>query len=207
MKATLNIYSSPTSTSTLIATVATFNISRPIYSSSLRRFKKHLDQNKGGALTEEANNFFLGLDSPPQPQPPPPPPLSALMHRRSLSESHAIEVADAIHHDDELSPFVPLVTHKFQAEIIRNLSEEAKSEEKANIDSDTTANNNNNININININDNNITSHVNSASARFSSHSSSHSQVRHIFFYWVCWFTFTITFLSRYFYLARDKKC
>jgi hypothetical protein len=118
MKATLNIYSSPSSTSCLIATVSTFNISKPIYSSSLRRLKKHLDQNNG-MMSDEANHYFSGLDT----RPPPLPPQPMMTHRRSMSESQvdnaAHDVVDflvsspspptvpnGIHHEDGHSAFV-----------------------------------------------------------------------------------------------------
>jgi hypothetical protein len=110
MKATLNIYSSPSSASCLIATVSTFNISKPIYSSSLRRLKRHLDQNNG-AMNEEVNHFFSGLDT----RPPPPPPPQSMGHRRSVSESHAdmIEQSDVdfrtpLNHDMERSAFMTI---------------------------------------------------------------------------------------------------
>jgi hypothetical protein len=122
MKATLNIYSSPSSASCLIATVSTFNISKPIYSSSLRRLKKHLDQNNG-MMSDEANHYFSGLDPRPPPQP-------MMNHRRSLSESqvdtanHAnvdflvnatlsTNAPNDIHHDEGHSAFVTVESNIF----------------------------------------------------------------------------------------------
>lgn len=61
MKATLFISSSHTSC--LIATVSTFDISKPIYSTSLRRFKREIDSSTPGN-NEEINSYFSGLDSP-----------------------------------------------------------------------------------------------------------------------------------------------
>lgn len=59
MKATLFLSSS--NLSSLIATVATFDLSKPIYSTSLRRLKQHLDSIN---LNDDKSSFFLGLDSP-----------------------------------------------------------------------------------------------------------------------------------------------
>ncbi|CAF0808994.1 unnamed protein product [Brachionus calyciflorus] len=60
MKATLSMSSS--NVSCLVATVATFDISKPIYSTSLRRLKRHLDS--VNSANEEMNSYFVGLDSP-----------------------------------------------------------------------------------------------------------------------------------------------
>ena len=61
MKATLFLSSS--NLSSLIATVATFDLSKPIYSTSLRRLKQHLDSIN---LSNDDNKYFYfkGLDSP-----------------------------------------------------------------------------------------------------------------------------------------------
>lgn len=56
MKATLFISSS--NSCCLAATVATFDLSKPMYSTSLRRLKKHLDSTSSGH-----NEIFSGLDS------------------------------------------------------------------------------------------------------------------------------------------------
>lgn len=57
MKATLVLTSS--NASCLLATVKTFDISKPIYSISLRRLQKTLDGN-----CIEMNNYFNGIDAP-----------------------------------------------------------------------------------------------------------------------------------------------
>lgn len=60
MKATIFISSS--NVSCLVATVSTFDVSKPIYSSSLRRLKRRLDSNSYNY--EEMASFFGGLDAP-----------------------------------------------------------------------------------------------------------------------------------------------
>lgn len=94
VKATMNI--NPSSQSVLLATVATFDISKPLFSSSLRRLKKHLDASQG-----EDTHLLAGLDARPKPSsnessrantPPPP----TIKHRKSLSESHL----EAIHREE-----------------------------------------------------------------------------------------------------------
>lgn len=60
MKATLFLSSSKLSS--LIATVATFDLSKPIYSTSLRRLKQHLDSIN--LNNDDRFFFFKGLDSP-----------------------------------------------------------------------------------------------------------------------------------------------
>ena len=57
MKATM--YLSSSNVSCLLATVHTFDISKPIYSNSLRRLQKSLDRN-----SYEMNNYFNGIDAP-----------------------------------------------------------------------------------------------------------------------------------------------
>lgn len=59
MKATIFISSS--NVACLVATVSTFDISKPIYSSSLRRLKKRLDSTSN---YDELINLFNGLDGP-----------------------------------------------------------------------------------------------------------------------------------------------
>lgn len=60
MKAT--IFISASNVSCMTATVATFDISKPIYSSSLRRFKRnYLDS---ASAYDELNSFFYGIDPP-----------------------------------------------------------------------------------------------------------------------------------------------
>jgi hypothetical protein len=81
MKATINV--TPESTSCLIATISTFNLSKPIYSSSLRRLKKNLDSTNG-QLSEEVNMYFSGLDPKPNHKS-----NSGGNHVRSFSESEA----------------------------------------------------------------------------------------------------------------------
>jgi hypothetical protein len=58
MKATL--YLSTSNTSCLVATISTFDISKPYYSTSLRRLKKHFD----ASLHANYDTKFYGLDAP-----------------------------------------------------------------------------------------------------------------------------------------------
>ena len=58
MKATL--YLSTSNTSCLVATISTFDISKPYYSTSLRRLKKHFD----ASLQANYDTKFYGLDAP-----------------------------------------------------------------------------------------------------------------------------------------------
>ncbi len=58
MKATIRI--SAWNTSCLAATVSTFDISKPFYSTSLRRLKKHFDDSSAANY----ESTFFGLDAP-----------------------------------------------------------------------------------------------------------------------------------------------
>lgn len=59
MKVTLVL--STSKSSCLAATISTFDLSKPLYSSSLRRLQKHLDPSSCGH-----NEYFANLDAPPQ---------------------------------------------------------------------------------------------------------------------------------------------
>lgn len=61
MKATIFISSS--NVSCLVATVSTFDVSKPIYSSSLRRLKRRLDSSSNSNY-DELTALFGGLDAP-----------------------------------------------------------------------------------------------------------------------------------------------
>jgi hypothetical protein len=61
MKATIFISSS--NVSCLVATVSTFDVSKPIYSSSLRRLKRRLESTSSSTYDELATMFY-GLDAP-----------------------------------------------------------------------------------------------------------------------------------------------